>query len=439
MPQQFQFIDRNGQPYDVLMEQDPQSGTWIPISGLKDTAGVWINPATKEGLEALQLLLSAPLKVDMNKVVYSTSTKNSTSSAISLASGTTWNSATSSATVEDVFSTPSIQVMIPASAMTQAYTVTVRQYIDLNGTQLTASKSYTRNAGEGFNMNIQIPSNYFKIEVTNNGASAITGFYIQTTLGMLGVSTDGLTNYGNYPVGNYGEIGRLLSAETIEAEKSEAMSRMNQYGEFISAPAGQQQFALEDSYFVGGNPTIGTAVALNVAARSSFLATDPSIVIRNPNAAGGRDIIVKRINLICATVGATLTSLESAVLLGTGNNYTSGGTPLTLRSTRLQTAASALVYHSGAAAIVATNTSTITLSRCRIRTGAPVIGDTYKLNFGGEPTTETGALSGTVASLFAHSLPPLVIPPQGTAAIHLWGPGQATAPTYEFSLEIVER
>jgi hypothetical protein len=288
-------------------------------------------------------------------------------------------------------------------------------------------------------MNIQIPSNYFKIEVTNNGVSAITGFYIQTTLGMLDVSTDGLTNYGNYPVGNYGQVGRLLTSESIEADRAETYARTNQYGEFISAPSGQNQFALEDSYFVGSNPTIGTAVAINAAAQNAFVATAPSILIRNPNAVGGKDVIVKRINLLCTVAGTGLTSLECAVSLGTGNNYTSGGTPLTLRSIRLQSPATSLIYYSGASAIVSTNTNTITIARQRIRTGIPVVGDNFKLNFGGEPTTETGLLSGAAAAMYAHNLPPLVIPPQGTALIYLWGGGQTVAPTYEFIIELIER
>lgn len=439
MSQTFQYIDRNGTPYDITMEHDVQNGTLIPISGIKDTQGNWLNPARKEDIDALIQIFSSALKVDLNKVVYTTSTKNSTASAISLAVGATWNTTTNNTTVEDVVSTPSIQVMIPSTVMTQPYTVTIKQFIDASGTQITASKSYIRNAGEGFNMNIQIPSNYFKIEVTNNGASAITGFFIQTTLGMLDVSTDGLTNYGNYPVGNYGQVGRLLTSEVIEADRAETYARTNQYGEFICAPSGQNQFALEDSYFVGSNPTIGTAVAINAAAQNAFVATAPSILIRNPNAVGGKDVIIKRINLLCTVAGTGLTSLECAVLLGTGNNYTSGGTALTLRSARTQSPATALIYYSGASAIVGTNTNTITIARQRIRTGIPVVGDNFKLNFGGEPTTETGLLSGAAAAMYAHNLPPLVIPPQGTALIYLWGGGQTVAPTYEFIIEIIER
>ena len=53
-----ELIDRNGQPYQVEVIQDPQTGTMIPISGLKNTNGEFINPATKDDIDTLTAMFN---------------------------------------------------------------------------------------------------------------------------------------------------------------------------------------------------------------------------------------------------------------------------------------------------------------------------------------------------------------------------------------------
>lgn len=400
-------IDRNGDPVDLTLWQDG-NGNNHSSGALVNRYGENISPATQEDIQTLQARMEQGLPFNINKTVYTVSTSNN--STAQLAVGATFTGG-----IESSFDIPSIQVLIRLSNV--AYTVNILQYIDAAGAQLIDTKTFKRVAGQPTCENIQLAGNYFRVTVTNNGASATTDFVLQTTIGNLSMSPKGLTDKGNMPVGNFGQVGRLLSSQTLEIDGTEDYTRVNQYGEFIPAPSGQIQFGLEGSYFVGGT-TIGTAVALTTATQTAFANTAPAIVIRNTNAAGGKDLIVKRITLITNTVGAGLTALDGAVLLGALSNYTSGGTSVTMKDLRTITTSAMGVLYAGASAIVSTAPSLV-VSRCKIRTGIPVIGDVYKLNFGGEPTTETGLLSGTAASLFAHNLPPLIIPPQSAGFIYL--------------------
>lgn len=237
-------------------------------------------------------------------------------------------------------------------------------------------------------------------------------------------------------------VNRLLSNAARSSDAAFAQARANQYGELLTAHDGQQRFALEGSLFVTTTPTLGTGIALGAASVTAVTPTAPSMLIRNTDALGGKDIILKRLKLICTNAGASGTSLDVAVHVDTANRYASGGTAMVAVNAKADASAATLatIYNASTAigATAATGTTRL-IAHSKLRTGIPVIGDVYSLNFGADPTVEMGFLSGTVASLFAHSVVPVIIPPQASALIYLWSMGQTAAPTYEIVIEHVER
>ena len=197
--------------------------------------------------------------------------------------------------------------------------------------------------------------------------------------------------------------------------------------------ATSQTKANENKYFSGPiNPTIGTGVALTIATRTVFLATQPSITINAPTKA----VTLDKIMLMPRVAGTGLTGLQLVVIVDTVNRYTSGGTIVNLKSSLNMTPSTA-VARTGQVTIVATNT-TATESRVYngvIKSAIPAINDNYTLFFGNDNIFETGLMTNTLQS---KSLPPVIIPVGGTALIYLFGAGMTAAPAFEGTIHTIE-
>jgi hypothetical protein len=197
--------------------------------------------------------------------------------------------------------------------------------------------------------------------------------------------------------------------------------------------ATSQTKANENKYFIGAiNPTIGTGVALTIATRTVFLATQPSIIINAPTKA----VTLDKIMLMPRVAGTGLTALQLVVIVDTVNRYTSGGTIVNLKSSLNMTPSTA-VARTGQVTIVATNTTT-TENRVyngAIKSAIPAINDNYTLYFGNDNIFETGLMANTQQS---KSLPPVIIPVGGTALIYLFGAGMTAAPAFEGTIYTIE-
>lgn len=240
----------------------------------------------------------------------------------------------------------------------------------------------------------------------------------------------------------YGLVGKLRASLSIVADGVNQIFRQNQLGETIAKMVNQDQYAQEGSYFVALNATIGTPVALGVAAATAFSATAPAFLIRNTEGAGGKDIVLKKLSLLSVGVNTTGTDLNCAVVVDSTNRLSSGGLAATISNARADSGIGTIAaLFSATTAIVATAAGGTARSvfRTRIRNAINVAGDLFKISFGAEPTTQTGLLSGAAAALYAHCAPPVVVPPGGSALIYLWSAAQTAAPTYEWQLEWAER
>jgi hypothetical protein len=263
-------------------------------------------------------------------------------------------------------------------------------------------------------------------------------------------AVSGSVNVGNFPatqavsgsvsVGNFPatqEVSAtslpLPTGASTESTLAGVKSALESGIRVSNIAATSQTNANENKYFSGPiNPTIGTGVALTIATRTVFLATQPSITINAPTKA----VTLDRIMLMPRVAGAGLTGLQLVVIVDTVNRYTSGGTIVSLRSSINNTLSTAIA-RTGQVTIVATNT-TATESRVYngvIKGAIPAINDNYTLFFGNDNIVETGLVANTQQS---KNLPPVIIPAGGTALIYLFGAGMTAAPAFEGTIHTIE-
>ena len=203
-----------------------------------------------------------------------------------------------------------------------------------------------------------------------------------------------------------------------------------------------QQFAVEGSFWITQTPTPGTGVSVTTATQVAFGATAPAFLIRNTAAAGGKDIIIKRLRLIVVGTGLGLTSLESLCVVDSTNRYSSGGVLMTAYNAKADEASASIAQiYNASTAIVATaaGASARPVTRHKVKAAAPVVSDTFVTAYASEPAAVGEPLTGTAATLYAQGSAPLIVPPQATGLIYLWAPAMTTAPTFEIQIEHVER
>ena len=75
--------------------------------------------------------------------------------------------------------------------------------------------------------------------------------------------------------------------------------------------------SVEGSYYTLTNPTPGTGIA-TIAAQATLADTAPFILFKNANAAGGKNIMLDYLKLICAAAGTGGTQLRYAVKVDGG-------------------------------------------------------------------------------------------------------------------------
>lgn len=137
-------------------------------------------PAPVNGAQPVELML----------LNYPNSTGNN--STAQLAAGATFTG-----NVETVLNLQAAQVEVTCD---QPYTVTINQYIDAAGLQLSSSDVFTRTAGQPLNENVTLPGNYFRLLVQNTGSSTTTTLNINTTFGIMDTIPRALSNLGNFKV-----------------------------------------------------------------------------------------------------------------------------------------------------------------------------------------------------------------------------------------------
>ena len=207
----------------------------------------------------------------------------------------------------------------------------------------------------------------------------------------------------------------------------------------------QQTMAQQGALWVVNCQTPGTAIAY--AALTAFSATANGLfVIANGNASGGKSLYLTRLELFQTATVATGTTWsfeaynETGIVAGTTAVITR--TPIQVNAGVAQTTNMVVqAFNAGAITIPAAVGTRRLVGQGWIPIGVNVIKDVYTMDFGSDSpaASKTGLTAGraTDVARLTGQMPAVVIPPQTTSWINLWGCGSA-APSFEYNLSILE-
>jgi hypothetical protein len=203
----------------------------------------------------------------------------------------------------------------------------------------------------------------------------------------------------------------------------------------------QNALAGAGQLFVTNCQTPGTAIAY--AALTAFSATANGLfVISNGAPSGGKNIFVHRLELFQTAAVATGTTWsfeaysETGIVAGTTAVITR--TPVQVNAAVAQTSvATVQAFNAGAITIPSAVGTRRLVGQWWLPIGVNVVKDVYTIDFGSDApaaskTGLTAARATDVARCTAQG-PAIVIPPQTTTWINLWGCGTA-APSFEYNL-----
>lgn len=211
----------------------------------------------------------------------------------------------------------------------------------------------------------------------------------------------------------------------------------------------QQQQAAQGNLFVVNCQTPGTAIAF--AALTSFSATANGLfVVYNGNSvASGKNIFLNRLDLFQTATVATGTTWsmeaynETGQVVGTTAVITR--TPVNVNTGTVgpgqSTGAIVQAFNAGAITIPAAVGTRRLVGQAWLPIGVNVIKDVYSFDFGsdGPAAGKTGltAARATDTARCVAQMNTVIIPPQTTTWLNLWGCGTA-APSFEYNLIYTE-
>ena len=166
LPAQGQAVMAASQPVVIASNQSK-----VPVT-LQDAAGAAIGAIDADGA-------NQAIMVAQSATSFFFSTTNSTSAQLAA-------SAVFTGTIESAVNQQSFSILAISD---QPGTLTIEQYIDLAGTQLAQTLSYSLAANQGLARSGVINGNYFRITYQNTGASTTTTLKIDTAYGTIPAST----------------------------------------------------------------------------------------------------------------------------------------------------------------------------------------------------------------------------------------------------------
>jgi hypothetical protein len=233
-------------------------------------------------------------------------------------------------------------------------------------------------------------------------------------------------------------------------------ARLSKYDEqySLSLIPTKHLIADEGSYFVAGNPTPGTGIAMTIS--TAFADTVAMFAIRNndnPSNPASKRIYLDYIRLIL--LGTPPTGQVSRQFAfkrskATDREPTTAANRTELKAVNVAGAAGRasigryLSYSAAAAMTVpASSNADEVVGRCSIPTGIGIAGDEYIVKFGtdaGESVQGLTAAKAVVPGRYVTHAAPLIIEPGEWLVVHEWCPTEATnGPTFEFEIGAWER
>jgi hypothetical protein len=228
---------------------------------------------------------------------------------------------------------------------------------------------------------------------------------------------------------------------TAIADGQPVRQRLTRYGDLWVPMPPEAMLAAEGAYFRATNPTPGTA--LTHAITSAWVATTPTLLIRNTDASStGKTLYLDYIRLIMTVIPTSSTGWDVAVILDPNNRYASGGTAIALGgncNTAFSTASIASIFWTPtASAAVAPRL----VSRGRAFSVIPVVGSALMIPFAAQDFAVSSTMGGTVATHLYVPCGPIALGPGSnhSALIYCWFPANATTgPSFEVEIGWWER
>lgn len=223
------------------------------------------------------------------------------------------------------------------------------------------------------------------------------------------------------------DTGVLLANNPAIPDGVKQGFRLFRYGELGSMPIFQPKVsqAIEGSYFTANNGQTGLATA---AAPTAFSATNPFLILFNKDSV--KSLVMDYAALVATAAGTAGASVQAAVVIDSGNRFSSGGSPLTPVNPNGQIGAGSIVQaNAGNLTASAPTSQARTLVGQRALKGAiPVAGDSYFLKFGADDMLSQ--VSTATLSFSSQAAPAIIVPPQWSLLLHIWLPSQSAASSF---------
>lgn len=242
------------------------------------------------------------------------------------------------------------------------------------------------------------------------------------------------------------EVRRRRPTAAAEGAVGLLNNRNSPYSDRAMVPYGAARSALADegSYYTALNPTIDTAVGYGAIA--AYVATTPFFLIANTAPTGGRSIVLDALKMLVTVVPASATNWKFLVEVDSSTRLStapSGGAQITVKNTNPAVPSGDFEGQvwSGTGGTVLTVVAPVDgrkISQGRIAHAIPVALDELMIVFGQHDGGQ--ATSAAVVQRRVGYAAPCVIPPQCSAAIHMFGTSNAiTGISFEYELAMWQR
>jgi putative component of membrane protein insertase Oxa1/YidC/SpoIIIJ protein YidD len=145
------------------------------------------------------------------------------------------------------------------------------------------------------------------------------------------------------------------------------------------------------------------------------------------------------LTMMLSQVPTSATTWRFAVRIGTASRYTSGGSslvPVNVNGNSANTSPSICYF---GAVVTALDTQNRLVANGTVGSVIPVTLDVWTFTFG-DTSIPTNFLNGSAsAKNVTIPLPPVIVPPGGYMQVEMWGASNAAAPSWEFTMGVVER
>lgn len=187
--------------------------------------------------------------------------------------------------------------------------------------------------------------------------------------------------------------------------------------------------------------TVQTTGVLGHAAATAYDATKPTIHLANTNYAdetGGKHVYVDYVKLCVMVTGTNNTDQMYSVAVDRDSGSAgSNGTAYTpLNANLLSAATSGVTVRMGAVTAATASAYKRVIYQGYLRSAKVVLGDRYKINFGGNSPGLPGMLlaSGGAQTHMVEHCGPWIIPPASIGMFHLQATAESVAPNFDIEV-----